>query len=301
MSGSNSKFLSSDVVTEFRGRGQEIRVRPLSVEEFIAGTGKDFRLGLYEYFVYGGLPQVVLLATEEEKVSFLNEMYEVTYLRDVIERNHLRNAEGMRELVSVMASGIGASCNPKRIADTFKSAAQVRISDQTIKEYIGHLKDAFLINEALRYDVKGRKYIGTETKYFFEDMGLRNVVLGFRQVEEPHIMENVIYNELRTRGYLVDVGLVEVWERNAEGKSVRKNLEVDFVANKGSQRYYIQSAYALPTSEKVDQEERSLRNIGDSFKKIVIVNDDIMLKRNDAGVVTMSIRDFLLDEHSLER
>lgn len=199
------------------------------------------------------------------------------------------------------ASGIGASCNPKRIADTFKSAAQVRISDQTIKEYIGHLKDAFLINEALRYDVKGRKYIGTETKYFFEDMGLRNVVLGFRQVEELHIMENVIYNELRTRGYLVDVGLVEVWERNAEGKSVRKNLEVDFVANKGSQRYYIQSAYALPTSEKVDQEERSLRNIGDSFKKIVIVNDDIMLKRNDAGVVTMSIRDFLLDEHSLER
>lgn len=301
VSGSNSKFLSSDVVTEFRGRGQEIRVRPLSVEEFIVGTGKDFRLGLHEYFVYGGLPQVVLLATEEEKVNFLNEMYEVTYLRDVIERNHLRNAEGMRELVSVMASGIGASCNPKRIADTFKSAAQVRISDQTIKEYIGHLKDAFLINEALRYDVKGRKYIGTETKYFFEDMGLRNVVLGFRQVEEPHIMENVIYNELRTRGYLVDVGLVEVWERNAEGKSVRKNLEVDFVANKGSQRYYIQSAYALPTSEKVDQEERSLRNIGDSFKKIVIVNDDIMLKRNDAGVVTMSIRDFLLDEHSLER
>lgn len=301
VSGSNSKFLSSDVVTEFRGRGQEIRVRPLSVEEFITGTGKDFRLGLHEYFVYGGLPQVALLEAEEEKVNFLNEMYEVTYLRDVIERNHLRNAEGMREMISVLASGIGSSCNPKRIADTFKSAARIRISDQTIKEYIGHLKDAFLINEALRYDVKGRKYIGTETKYFFEDMGLRNVVLGFRQVEEAHIMENVIYNELRTRGYLVDVGLVEVWNRNADGKSARKNLEVDFVANKGSQRYYIQSAYALPTTEKTYQEERPLRNIGDSFKKIVIVNDDIILRRNDAGVVTMSIRDFLLDEHALER
>ena len=194
VSGSNSKFLSSDVVTEFRGRGQEIRVRPLSVEEFLTGTGKEFQLGLHEYFVYGGLPQVALLGTEEEKVNFLNEMYEVTYLRDVIERNHLRNAEGMREMISVLASGIGSSCNPKRIADAFKSAAQIRISDQTIKEYIGHLKDAFLINEALRYDVKGRKYIGTETKYFFEDMGLRNVVLGFRQVEETHIMENVICN-----------------------------------------------------------------------------------------------------------
>lgn len=301
VSGSNSKFLSSDVVTEFRGRGQEIRVRPLSVEEFVTGTGKDFRIGLYEYFVYGGLPQVALLESEEEKVNFLGEMYEVTYLKDVIERNHLRNAEGMRELVRVLASGIGASCNPKRIADTFKTATQVKISDQTVKDYISHLKDAFLINEAMRYDVKGRRYIGTEMKYFFEDMGLRNVVLGFRQVEETHIMENVIYNELRTRGYLVDVGLVEVWERDAEGKNVRKNLEVDFVAGKGSQRYYIQSAYALPTPEKVEQEERSLKNIGDSFKKIVIVHDDIVLRRNEAGVVTMSLRDFLLDPQSLER
>lgn len=300
VSGSNSKFLSSDVVTEFRGRGQEIRVRPLSVEEFLTGTGKEFQLGLHEYFVYGGLPQVALLGTEEEKVNFLNEMYEVTYLRDVVERNHLRNAEGMRELVRVLASGIGSCCNPKRIADTFKSAARIKISDQTIKEYIGHLKDAFLIEEALRYDVKGRKYIGTETKYFFEDMGLRNVVLGFRQVEETHIMENVIYNELRTRGYLVDVGLVEGWERDTDGKSIRKHLEVDFVANKGSQRYYIQSAYALPTSEKAYQEERPLRNIGDSFKKIVIVNDDIVLRRNDVGVVTMSIRDFLMNEQALE-
>lgn len=301
VSGSNSRFLSSDVVTEFRGRGQEIRVRPLSVEEFLMGTRKDFRIGLHEYFVYGGLPQVALLESEEDKVNFLSEMYEVTYLRDVVERNHLRNADGMRELVRVLASGIGASCNPKRIADTFKTVAKMKISDQTIKDYIGHLKDAFLISEALRYDLKGRKYIGTEMKYYFEDMGLRNVVLGFRQVEETHIMENVIYNELKTRGYLVDVGLVEVWGRDIEGKSIRKNLEVDFVVNKGSQRYYIQSAYALPTHDKVDQEERSLVNIGDSFKKIVIVYDDIILKRSESGVVTMSLREFLMDPKSLEK
>lgn len=300
VSGSNSKFLSSDVVTEFRGRGQEIRVRPLSVEEFVNGTGRDFNRVLHEYFVYGGLPQVAILNTEEEKATFLNEMYEVTYLRDVIERNHLRNAEGMRDLVRVLASGIGASSNPKRIADTFKSAANVKISDQTVKEYIEHLKNAFLIDEALRYDVKGRRYIGTETKYFFEDIGLRNVVLNFRQIEETHIMENIIYNELLRRGYSVDVGLIEIWKKDDEGKNVRKNLEVDFVVNKGSQRYYIQSAYALPTPEKAQQEEKSLRNISDSFKKIIIVREDILLKRNDAGIVTMGLREFLMNEGCLE-
>jgi len=299
VSGSNSKFLSSDVVTEFRGRGQEIRVRPLSVEEFVTGTNKDFDHALSEYFVYGGLPQVALLETEESKADFLREMYELTYLRDVIERNHLKNADGMRELVRVLASGIGASSNPKRMADTFASVAKVKIADKTIKEYICHLEDAFLLEESLRYDIKGRKYIGSETKYFFEDMGLRNVVLNFRQVEETHIMENVIYNELRGRGYLVDVGLVEVWERDSAGKTARKNLEVDYVVNKGSQRYYIQSAYALPTPEKVAQEERSLRNISDSFKKIVIVKDDILLRRNDAGIVTMGLKQFLMNDDSL--
>ena len=301
VSGSNSKFLSSDVVTEFRGRGQEIRVRPLSVEEFVTGTGIDFTSGLHQYFVYGGLPQVALLASDEDKTNFLNEMYEVTYLRDVIERNHLRNANGMRELTRVLASAIGSGSNPKRIADTFKSVASMKISDQTVKEYIGHLKDAFLVEEALRYDVKGRKYIGTETKYFFEDVGIRNAILNFRQIEETHIMENVIYNELRGRGYLIDVGLVEVWERNADGKKARKNLEVDFVVNKGSQRYYIQSAYALPTVEKAGQEERPLVNISDSFKKIIVVNEDILLKRDENGVVTMSLKEFLMDENALDR
>lgn len=300
VSGSNSKFLSSDVVTEFRGRGQEIRVHPLSVEEYVTGSGKDFHRALSEYFVYGGLPQVALLENEESKVAFLNDMYELTYLRDVIERNHLKNADGMRELVRVLASSIGASSNPKRIADTFASVAKVKITDKTIKDYISHLEDAFLLEEALRYDVKGRKYIGSETKYFFEDMGLRNVALNFRQIEETHIMENVIYNELRGRGFLVDVGLVEVWERNGEGKTVRKNLEVDFVVNKGSMRYYIQSAYALPTPDKIDQEERSLRNIGDSFKKIVIVKDDILPKRNDAGIVTISLKEFLMNKDCLD-
>lgn len=300
VSGSNSKFLSSDVATEFRGRGQEIRVYPLSVAEFLTGTGKDFNQGLHEYFVYGGLPQVALLSKEEEKTVFLNEMYELTYLKDVIDRNHLRNADGMRELVRVLASDIGSSCNPKRIADTFKSINRVKISDQTVKDYIGYLEDAFLIDEALRYDVKGRKYIGTETKYFFGDIGLRNVALGFRQVEETHIMENVIFNELRCRGYLVDVGMVEVWERDSIGKSQRKNLEVDFVVNRGSQRFYIQSAYALPSPEKVEQEERPLKNIADSFKKIVIVKDDIPLRHNEAGVITMSLRNFLTNIESLE-
>jgi len=301
VSGSNSKFLSSDVVTEFRGRGQEIRVRPLSVQEFVNGTGKDFNRGLEEYFVYGGLPQVALLETEEDKANFLTEMYEVTYLKDVIERNHLRNAEGIRDLVRVLASGIGASSNPKRISNTFKSAAHVKISDQTIKDYLEHLKDAFLIDEAFRYDVKGRKYIGTETKYYFEDMGLRNAVLNFRQIEEPHIMENVIYNELRGRGYLVDVGIVEGWKRDADGKTIRNKLEVDFVVNKGSQRYYIQSAYSLPSTEKVEQEERSLRNIHDSFKKIIVVKEDILLRRNNDGITTIGLKDFLMDVESLDR
>ena len=300
VSGSNSRFLSSDVVTEFRGRGQEIRVRPLSLMEYIEGTGKEFHTALHEYFVYGGLPQVALLSSEEEKGNFLRNMYEVTYLRDVIERNRLRNAEGLRELVRVLASGIGASSNPKRIADTFSSVEGTKLAYTAVKDYIIHLQDAFLIEEALRYDVKGRKYIGTESKYYFADPGIRNVVLNFRQVEETHIMENVIYNELRSRGALVDVGLVESWTRDASGKTQRRNLEVDFVCNRGSERVYIQSAYALPSPEKVEQEERSLKIISDSFRKIVVVKDDILLRRSDAGVVTMSLREFLTRADSLE-
>lgn len=300
VSGSNSRFLSSDVVTEFRGRGQEIRVRPLSLLEYIEGTGKDFSTALNEYFVYGGLPQVALLDEPEAKEEFLRSMYELTYIKDVVERNSLRNAEGMRELVRVIASCIGASSNSKRIANTFQSSVNIAISDQTIKQYIAHLKDSFLIEEALRYDVKGRKYIGTETKYYFEDVGLRNVVLNFRQIEETHLMENIIYNELRSRGYMVDVGLVEIWEKDSNDKTVRKKLEVDFVVNRGSLRIYIQSAYALPSLEKKNQEERSLRNINDSFQKIVIVANDMLLRRDDNGIVTMSLRDFLLRENLLD-
>lgn len=301
VSGSNSRFLSSDIVTEFRGRGDEIRVYPLSVGEYIEGTGMEFDKALQQYFVYGGLPQVALLESEEKKVGFLREMFEVTYLRDVIERNHLRNGNGMRELVRVLASGIGACTNPKRIADTFKTVAGLKMTDSTVKGYIDHLKDAFLIDEGLRFDVKGRRYIGTETKYYFADMGLRNAVLDFRQIEETHIMENVIYNELRCRGYIVDVGLVEMWSRNSEGKTERRNLEVDFVVNKGSQRYYIQSAFALPTMEKIEQEERPLMNIPDSFKKIIVVKDDILLRRNEAGIVTIGLRQFLMEKDCLEK
>ena len=296
VSGSNSKFLSSDVVTEFRGRGQEIRVHPLSLSEYIEGSDIDFRRALHEYFVFGGLPQVALLEDAESKEEFLRSMYELTYLKDIIDRNNLRNADGMRELVRVLASGIGASCNPKRIANTFKSMAGVVISDHTLKQYIAYLKESYLIDEAIRYDVKGRKYIGTETKYYFEDMGLRNVILNFRQIEESHIMENIIYNELKARGYLVDVGLVEVWERDLNAKNIRKKLEVDFVVNRGSQRLYIQSAYALSSHEKRTQEERSLRSIKDSFQKIVIVADDIITRRDDSGIITMCLKDFLLGD-----
>lgn len=299
VSGSNSRFLSSDVVTEFRGRGDEIRVYPLSVSEVVNGTGADFNKVLQEYFIYGGLPQVVLQDSENKKNSFLREMFELTYLKDIIDRNNIRNADVMRELIQVLSSVIGASSNPKRISDTFKSVSKLRIAAATVNDYIGYLKDAFLIEEGLRYDVKGRKYIGTETKYFFSDMGIRNVALNFRQIEENHIMENLIFNELKGRGYSVDVGLVELWTKDENNKNKRLNLEVDFVVNQGSMRYYIQSAFALPTMEKVEQEERPLKSIPDSFKKIVIVKDDILLRRNNDGIVTMGLRQFLLDDNSL--
>lgn len=300
VSGSNSKFLSSDVVTEFRGRGDEIHVQPLSIKEYIEGTGRPFEQALQEYFIYGGLPQVALLDEMEKKVNFLKEMYETTYLRDVIERNNLKNDIGMRELLRVVASGIGSCTNPKRIANTFTSAGGVKISDTTIRDYIKHLKNAYLLEEALRFDVKGRKYIGTETKYYFVDMGLRNVILNFRQIEDTHIMENVIYNELRGRGFLVDVGMVETWSRNINGNSERKKLEVDFVVNKSSLRYYIQSAFALPDSQKTEQETRPLTNIPDSFKKIIIVKDDIILRRNDEGITIMGLKQFLMEPNSLD-
>ena len=301
VSGSNSKFLSKDVVTEFRGRGDEIRVWPLSFAEYYEEIGGDRTMAWREYYTFGGLPQVALIKEHEKKIEFLQGMYELTYLRDIIERNHLRNAEGMRQLVQILSSGIGASTNPKRISNTFQSVEGVNISHNTIKEYIGYLQDAFLIEEALRYDVKGRKYIGSESKYYFADLGLRGAILNFRQQEENHIMENVIYNELRMRGFLVDVGMIESWKKDANEHNVRRNLEIDFVANKGNQRYYIQSAFAINNDEKKEQEEASLKAIKDAFKRVVILRDDIMPYHDDNGFLIIGLLDFLLNANSLEQ
>ncbi len=301
VSGSNSKFLSKDVVTEFRGRGDEIHLFPLSFAEYYAATRGDKYSAWKEYYTYGGLPQILQIENEEKKINYLLDLYELTYIKDIIERNHLRNVEGLRALVRVLASNIGSSTNPKRIGDTFLSVEHITMKDSTIRDYIKYLQDAYMIEEALRYDVKGRKYIGTETKYYFADMGLRAAILNFRQQEETHIMENIIYNELRMRGYRVDVGLVETWKTSAEGKNVRVPLEVDFVVNKGAERIYIQSAFRMPTEDKVVQEKRSLLNTNDNFRKIIIVGDDIKRKTDEQGIITMSLYDFLLDPHSIDR
>ena len=296
VSGSNSKFLSKDVVTEFRGRGDEIRVYPLSFSEFYSAVGGDKSEVWKEYYTYGGLPQILEFDSEKKKSDYLKNLYELTYMKDVQERNHLRNADGLFKVVQMLASCIGSPTNPKRISDTFKTVEKKAVTDKTILNYIECLKDAFLIEEALRYDVKGRKYIGTETKYYFEDIGLRNAILNFRQQEEPHIMENIIYNELKYRGFNVDVGFVEAWENKSSGKSFRHGLEVDFVVNKGAERIYIQSAFKLPTDEKKEQEERPLLNINDSFKKIIITGENIKSKTDEKGILTIGLLDFLLDE-----
>lgn len=299
VSGSNSKFLSKDIVTEFRGRGDEIRVWPLSFKEYYEVVGGDRTTAWNDYYTFGGLPQVVQFESATKKIEYLINLYELTYLHDVIERNHLRNPEGLRQLTQILASAVGTSTNPKRICNTFQSVEGKTIISKTIKDYIGHLQDAFLIEEAMRYDVKGRKYIGTETKYYFTDIGLRAAALNYRQQEETHIMENIIYNELRSRGYRVDVGLVETWERDDQGKAVRKRLEVDFVVNQGPDRVYLQSAFRMPTSEKENQEQRPLLGINDSFRKMIVVGDNIMRKINDKGIVTMGLLDFLLDTKSI--
>ena len=296
VSGSNSKFLSKDVVTEFRGRGDEIRVFPLSFSEFYSAVGGDKSEVWKEYYTYGGLPQILEFDSEKKKSDYLKNLYELTYMKDVQERNHLRNADGLFKVVQMLASCIGSPTNPKRISDTFKTVEKKAVTDKTILNYIECLKDAFLIEEALRYDVKGRKYIGTETKYYFEDIGLRNAILNFRQQEEPHIMENIIYNELKYRGFNVDVGFVETWENKSSGKSFRHGLEVDFVVNKGAERIYIQSAFKLSTDEKKEQEERPLLNINDSFKKIIITGENIKRKTDEKGILTIGLLDFLLDE-----
>ena len=299
VSGSNSKFLSKDVVTEFRGRGWEIRVRPLSFAEYYECVGGDKRDALEDYYTYGGLPAVAKLNTPEEKEAYLKDVYRAIYLKDIIERNHLQNEEGLEEIFRVLASSMGTAVNPTKIANTFKSVANIKISTHTITKYIEHLKDAFLVSEALRYDVKGRKYIGSDSKFYFEDPGVRNAIIGFRQVEYSHMMENVLYNELCARGYSVDVGLVEIWEKNEEGKIVHKRIEVDYVINRGSQRIYVQSAYSMPDEEKRDQEQRPLIKINDSFRKIIISGEHKGKFYNEEGVLRIGVFEFLLDRECL--
>ncbi len=299
VSGSNSKFLSKDVVTEFRGRGQEIRVWPLTFSEYYEAVGGPVRSAWADYYTYGGLPQVLNFDSNEEKASYLRNLYELTYINDVVERNHIKKQEGLQQLVQILSSCIGSYTNKERISNTFKSVENLTLSAHTIKDYCEFLKDAFLIEEANRYDVKGRKYIGSDRKYYFCDLGLRNVILNFRQIEENHIMENIIYNELRKRGYSVDVGKVESWTKDKDGKWTRANLEVDFVVNNSSERVYIQSAFRMPLDEKVKQEHRPLLNIDDGFRKVVIVGDDIRRKVDGNGIVTIGLMDFLLDSNSI--
>ena len=300
VTGSNSKFLSKDVITEFRGRGDEIHIYPLTFKEFMEAYDGDMYHGWAEYVVYGGLPLTVTMKTEEQKISYLTNLFKETYLRDIIERYHIEKIQELEDLINILASSIGSLTNPPKLEATFKSVIQSTISLNTIRQYIEYLEAAFIINKANRYNVKGRKYIGTPLKYYFEDVGLRNARLGFRQVEETHLMENVIYNELRSRGYSVDVGMVEKRGVNKDGKEYRSQLEIDFVANLGSKRYYIQSAFSMPTEEKRIQEKASLVNINDSFKKIIIVKDIVNVTRDEAGITTISIYDFLLKENSLE-
>ena len=300
VTGSNSKFLSSDIVTEFRGRGDEIRIYPLSFAEFYSVYDGDYDDAWNEYMIYGGLPQVAQFSTERQKAEYLKNIFENVYIKDVVERNKIQNVDEIGTLVDILASAIGAPTNPTKIANTFSSERGSSYSNKTISNHIDYLAQAFLISKANRYDIKGRKYIGANLKYYFMDVGLRNARLNFRQQEPTHIMENIVYNELLVRGYNVDVGIVDTYAKNKEGKKVHKQLEVDFVANQGSQRYYIQVAYDMTSEEKQKQEFYSLRIIPDSFKKIVIVNGTTKPWRNDEGFVIMGVKYFLLHADSLE-
>ena len=299
VTGSNSHFLSTDVVTEFRGRGDEIRLYPLSFSEYYGCFNGNKQDAWKQYYTYGGLPQVLTLETDKKKEDYLDNLYDSVYLVDVLERHKIKNKAEFNELVRIIASSIGAPYNPTKLSNTFKSVKNITIHHATIEKYLTYLQDAFIVERSIRYNIKGKKYINTLGKYYFTDLGLRNALLGYRQQEENHIMENVIYNELRSRGYKVDVGMVEVRSKDKNGNFVRKQLEVDFVVNQGNNRYYVQSAFAMPTPEKEDQETASLLNINDSFKKIIIVKDDIKPKRDESGILTIGILDFLLDKNSL--
>ena len=300
VTGSNSRFLSSDIVTEFRGRGDEIRVYPLSFAEFYSACDGEYEDVWNDYMIYGGLPQVAGFHTERQKAEYLKNIFTNVYLKDVVERNGIQSMDDLNTLVDILASVIGAPTNPTRISNTFASERQISYTNKTISKHIDYLEEAFLISKSNRYDIKGRKYVGANLKYYFTDVGLRNARLNFRQQEPTHIMENIVYNELLIRGYNVDTGIVDMYGKNKEGKRIRRQLEVDFVVNQGSQRYYIQAAYDLASKEKQSQEFRSLRNIPDSFKKIVIVGGTTKPWRNEEGFVIMGMKYFLLNPDSLE-
>ena len=300
VTGSNARFLSKDVITEFRGRGDEVHMYPLSFAEFMSvypGTKQD---GWNEYMLYGGLPLVLSFTTPDQKIAFLKSLFEETYISDIVGRHNIRNKAELEELLNILSSAIGSLTNPEKLAATFRSVKNKKISSNTIKKYIDYLCDSFLIDSAVRYDVKGKKYIDTPVKYYVTDMGLRNARLNFRQLEETHSMENIIFNELKIRGFNVDVGVIMQYDTNEKGNSIRKQLEIDFVCNKGSKRYYIQSAYAIPDQAKMEQEQRSLMLTGDFFKRIIITKDTPAPYYNENGVLIMSVYDFLLNENSLD-
>ena len=301
VTGSNAKFLSKDVITEFRGRGEEIFMQPLSFGEFMSVYEGSYELGLDEYMTFGGLPQVLSYKTEKEKSNYLKGLFRKTYITDIVDRYGVRNTTELGELLDIVESCIGSLTNPTKIANTFASVKNVRITNETVQKWLEYLCDSFLVAKAVRYDVKGRKYIDTPSKFYFCDLGLRNARLNFRQTENTHLMENLIYNELIYRGYNVDVGVVVTEMKDEEGKRHKVQLEIDFVCNQGSKRIYVQSAYRLPTEAKQNQELFSLTKADDSFKKVVIVGEDQLVHRNDKGIVTMSLRDFLMDKDALDK
>lgn len=300
VTGSNAKFLSKDIITEFRGRGDEVHMYPLTFSEFMSVYEGDKTEGWRDYVLYGGLPLVLGFTAPDQKTNFLKSLFEETYISDIIGRNNIRNRAELEELLNILSSSIGSLTNPRKLSATFKSVKNKAISPNTIRRYIDYFEDAFLIDSAIRYDIKGKKYIDTPAKYYFTDLGLRNARLNFRQVEETHTMENIIFNELKVRGYNIDIGVVVMNESDRTGKKIRKQLEIDFVCNKGSKRYYIQSAFALPDEKKMEQEQRSLVNTGDGFKKIIITKDAIAPLYNEKGILVMNIYDFLLNPDSMD-
>lgn len=300
VTGSNARFLSKDIITEFRGRGDELHIQPLSFAEFMSVYDGNKYDGWNEYVLYGGLPPVVLLRTAEQKIELLKSLFQETYINDIISRHSVKHRDEFEELINILASAIGSLTNPKKLTDTFKSKKNKVISSNTIKSYLDYLCDAYVVSRATRYDIKGKKYIDTPQKYYFSDVGIRNACINFRQLEENHTMENIIYNELIARNFNVDVGIITATGKDNDGKSVRKQLEVDFVCNKGSKRYYIQSAFSIPNREKMEQESNSLLRIDDSFKKIIVVKDLPAPTYTEDGILVISVYDFLLNSNSLD-